>query len=95
MFCLTYCRNYDLLKNPGIGLTFYCNTDVGHSAYCAADGLVGYAPAVGAYSYVTLCDYFFNDIWSSTLCSQPGTQDPPDGITIAQFQNPAMQAGKY
>ena len=86
---------YSLTANPGFGVTFYCNTDATHSNYCSSQtGLVGYAPAQGAYSYVTLCNYFFTNVWSSTLCGQPGTSNPPAQTYLEQWQEPYMQAGK-
>lgn len=84
------------MANPGLGLTFYCNTDAAHSDYCSTQqGVVGYAPAVGAYAYVTLCNIFFEDIWSSTLCNLPGTTTPTPGTTYLQWRDPSMQAGKW
>ena len=56
-------------------------------------GLVGYAPAYGANNYVTLCDYFFSNICSSMLCNQPGTLNPHPPTTVAEWQQPYMQAG--
>ena len=91
-----YDRKYNLIANPGLGLTFYCNTDAANTDSCTTEqGVLGYAPAVGAYAYVTLCDTFFEDIWSSTLCGSPGTTTPPPGTTYIQWRDPSMQAGKW